>query len=138
VRPKRAPESFLPYEALLETLLHELTHMVHGPHNQAFYRYLDELKQEMESLMVRGLIGEEGAKFAEAGAGQRLGGGSVGVPIRVAAVLAARRREQYSALLGGETSRRVDSGRKSGQRGSGSPGTATKGAGGGGEATPRQ
>jgi len=114
VRPKRAPESFLPYEALLETLLHELTHMVHGPHNQAFYRYLDELKQEMESLMVRGLIGEEGAKFAEAGAVQR----------------AAWRRN--------ESSSRVDSGRKSGQRGSGSPGTATKGAGGGGEATPRQ
>ncbi|GMF38299.1 unnamed protein product [Phytophthora lilii] len=68
--------------------------MVHGPHNQAFYEYLDELKQEMESLMVRGLVGEEGARFGNAGAGQRLGGNSIGVPIRVAAVLAAKRREQ--------------------------------------------
>ncbi|KAF4318485.1 hypothetical protein BBO99_00007162 [Phytophthora kernoviae] len=61
LRHKRTPESFLPYEALLETLLHELTHM-----------YLDELKAEMESLMVRGLEGEEGVKFAAAGEGQRL------------------------------------------------------------------
>ncbi|KAE9348786.1 hypothetical protein PF008_g7181 [Phytophthora fragariae] len=109
LRPQRSPGSFLPYEALLETLLHELTHMVHGPHNQAFYQYLDELKQEMESLMVRGLVGEEGAKFAGAGAGQRLGGNGAGVPIRAAAVLAAKRREQYHSLLGGETSRRLGS-----------------------------
>lgn len=47
--------------------------------------------------MVRGLVGEEGAKFADAGAGQRLGGNSAGVPIRVAAVLAAKRREQVDA-----------------------------------------
>ncbi|KAL4106079.1 hypothetical protein PRIC1_004133 [Phytophthora ramorum] len=109
LRPKRTPESFYPYEALLETLLHELTHMVHGPHNQAFYQYLDELKQEMESLMVCGLEGEEAVKFADAGAGQRLGGDSARVPIRVAAVLAAKRREQYHSLLGGETSRRLGS-----------------------------
>ncbi|KAG6602796.1 Neutral zinc metallopeptidase, Zn-binding site [Phytophthora cinnamomi] len=114
LRPQRSPGSFLPYEALLETLLHELTHMVHGPHNQAFYQYLDELKQEMESLMVRGLVGEEGARFAGAGEGQRLGGDSAGVPIRVAAVLAARRREQYNSLLGGERSRRLGSKTSSG------------------------
>ncbi|KAK1946116.1 hypothetical protein P3T76_003164 [Phytophthora citrophthora] len=83
--------------------------MVHGPHNQAFYKYLDELKHEMESLMVRGLVGEEGVKFSGAGEGQRLGGSSVGVQIRVAAVLAAKRREQYHSLLGGETSRRLGS-----------------------------
>ncbi|GMF42126.1 unnamed protein product [Phytophthora fragariaefolia] len=81
--------------------------MVHGPHNHAFYQYLDELKQEMESLLVRGLVGEEGAKFADAGAGQRLGGNSAGVPIRVAAALAAKRREQVNKLrrrLGSTTS----------------------------------
>ncbi|KAL3667119.1 hypothetical protein V7S43_008060 [Phytophthora oleae] len=109
LRPQRNPESFYSYEELLGTLLHELTHMVHGPHNQAFYQYLDELKREMESLMVRGLVGEEGVKFSEAGEGQRLGGNSLGVPIRVAAVLAAKRREQYNSLLGGETSRRLGS-----------------------------
>ncbi|ETM51318.1 hypothetical protein, variant [Phytophthora nicotianae] len=109
LRPKRTPESFYPYEALLETLLHELTHMVHGPHNEAFYKYLDELKHEMEMLMVRGLVGEEGVRFAAAGTGQRLGGDNISVPIRVAAVLAAKRREQYNSLLGGETSRRLGS-----------------------------
>ncbi|KAF1788577.1 WLM domain [Phytophthora cactorum] len=99
----------LSYEALLETLLHELTHMVHGPHNEAFYQYLEELKQEMEALMVRGLVGEEDIRFADAGAGQRLGGNNISVPIRVAAVLAAKRREQYNSLLGGQTSRRLGS-----------------------------
>lgn len=72
--------------------------MVHGPHNQAFYQYLDELKQEMESLMVRGLVGEEDARFADAGVGQILGGNSAGVPIRVAAVCAAKRRQQVGDL----------------------------------------
>ncbi|POM68281.1 Neutral zinc metallopeptidase, Zn-binding site [Phytophthora palmivora] len=113
LRPKQTPETFYPYEALLETLLHELTHMVHGPHNQAFYRYLDDLKHEMESLMMRGLVGEEGAKFVDAGTGQRLGGNNVGVPIRLAAVLAVKRRKQYNSLLGGETSRRLGSARPS-------------------------
>ncbi|KAG6975734.1 hypothetical protein JG688_00002107 [Phytophthora aleatoria] len=103
LRPKRTPESFYPYEALLETLLHELTHMVHGPHNEAFYQYLEELKQEMEALMVRGLVGEEGVRFADAGVGQRLGGNNISVPIRVAAVLAAKWREQYNSLLGVQT-----------------------------------
>ncbi|KAG3119742.1 hypothetical protein PI124_g2104 [Phytophthora idaei] len=109
LRPKRTPESFYPYEALLETLLHELTHMVHGPHNEAFYQYLEELKQEMEALMVRGLVGEEGVRFSDAGVGQRLGGNNISVPIRVAAVLAAKWREQYNSLLGVQTSRRLGS-----------------------------
>ncbi|KAF4148483.1 WLM domain-containing protein [Phytophthora infestans] len=109
LRLKHAPDTFYPYEALLETLLHELTHMVHGPHNEAFYTYLEELKAEMESLMVRGLVGEEGAKFADAGTGQRLGGSRVSAPIRVAAVLAAKRREQYTSLLGGKINHRLGS-----------------------------
>jgi hypothetical protein len=69
VRPANAPSSFYPYEALLETFLHELTHMVHGPHNQAFYRYFDQLKEEMEEIMSKGLTGIEGVKFAYAGKG---------------------------------------------------------------------
>ncbi|OWZ21236.1 Neutral zinc metallopeptidase [Phytophthora megakarya] len=106
--PKQTVEYFYPYEALLETLLHELTHMVHGPHNQAFYQYLDELKQEMESLMIRGLVGQEGVNFAGAGAGQRLGGNNASVPIRVAAVLAAKRREQFAAWRRNESPARIN------------------------------
>ncbi|DBA00077.1 TPA: hypothetical protein N0F65_000368 [Lagenidium giganteum] len=104
VRPARSPTSFLPYEALLETMLHELTHMVHGPHNSAFYRYLDQLKEEMESLLMRGLVGVEGAMFAGAGAGQVLGGDGT-ITARFpgdnrAAVLAAQRRQQSARRLG--------------------------------------
>ncbi|KAJ0409948.1 hypothetical protein P43SY_005842 [Pythium insidiosum] len=73
VRPQSRPTTFLPYEALLETMLHELTHMVHGPHNDAFYKYLEELKSELELMMMRGLVGAEGAKFSAAGIGHGMG-----------------------------------------------------------------
>ena len=32
LRPPNAPDSFYPYEHVLGTLLHELVHIVHGPH----------------------------------------------------------------------------------------------------------
>lgn len=34
------------YEHILSTLLHELTHIEHGPHNKTFYKLLDQLKEE--------------------------------------------------------------------------------------------
>lgn len=42
---------FLPYEAILGTLLHELVHIVHGPHKAPFYKLLDEITGE--SLRTR-------------------------------------------------------------------------------------
>ncbi|TMW62448.1 hypothetical protein Poli38472_005066 [Pythium oligandrum] len=114
LRPQSLPDTFLPYEALLETMLHELTHMVHGPHNSAFYKLLDELKDEMESLMVRGLVGQEGARFYDAGVGHSIQTEVSHIPVRHtndnhAAVLAAKRREHYQRLLGGVTSQRLGS-----------------------------
>jgi hypothetical protein len=34
LRPARDPESFLPYESVLHTMLHELVHNVRGPHDK--------------------------------------------------------------------------------------------------------
>ncbi|GLD99262.1 hypothetical protein PINS_up007980 [Pythium insidiosum] len=101
LRPHSRPTTFLPYEALLETMLHELTHM-----------YLEELKSELETMMVRGLVGAEGAKFANAGSGHSIATEYQTIVVRYAddnraAVLAAQRREQYQKLLGGITSQRL-------------------------------
>lgn len=60
LRPAHSHHQFLRYEDLLGTLLHELVHIVHGPHNSPFYKLLDELKAEAEQLMARGYTGNDG------------------------------------------------------------------------------
>jgi hypothetical protein len=37
---------FRSYNALVNTLLHELTHNVHGPHDAAFWKFFGQLKTE--------------------------------------------------------------------------------------------
>jgi hypothetical protein len=49
--------SFYEWHHVLGTLLHELVHIVHGPHNAAFYKLLDELWEDAEDLMDRGISG---------------------------------------------------------------------------------
>eukprot|EP00045_Choanoeca_perplexa_P013782 m.157539 g.157539 ORF g.157539 m.157539 type:complete len:330 (-) comp16452_c0_seq11:2195-3184(-) len=57
LRPHNNPRGFYPYEDILGTLLHELTHIVRSPHDDVFYKQLDELKDEVEGLMVRERFG---------------------------------------------------------------------------------
>lgn len=66
-----ASAHFLSYESVLGTMLHELTHNVHGPHNASFYKLLEEVTTECEDLIARGVSGS-GAGFDAASAG-RLG-----------------------------------------------------------------
>lgn len=50
----RSPQNrsvFLPYESILHTLLHELCHNAIGPHNDQFYKLLDEVMKESENLI---------------------------------------------------------------------------------------
>eukprot|EP00730_Choanoeca_flexa_P005282 TRINITY_DN11918_c0_g2_i5.p1 TRINITY_DN11918_c0_g2~~TRINITY_DN11918_c0_g2_i5.p1 ORF type:complete len:385 (+),score=45.35 TRINITY_DN11918_c0_g2_i5:161-1315(+) len=80
LRPHRNPRSFYPYEDILGTLLHELAHIVRGPHDTVFYKQLDELKDEAETLMVRQQFGIGPAALPQAatpsfsGKGSTLGG----------------------------------------------------------------
>ncbi|GFR51103.1 hypothetical protein Agub_g13432, partial [Astrephomene gubernaculifera] len=62
LRPARDPDSFLPYESLLGTMLHELVHNVRGPHDRSFYSLLDELSGECEELLAAG-VGGTGVGF---------------------------------------------------------------------------
>lgn len=50
-------------------MLHELAHIVHGPHNQQFHALWDQLRDECQGLIMKGYTGE-----GFLGHGQRLGG----------------------------------------------------------------
>ena len=90
------------YEHVVLVMLHELCHNDIGPHNKQFFALLDEITQECEDLMARG-VGGTGAGFDAKGT--RLGhrGGWGGVETRdakTAAVEAARKRAQQHAVMG--------------------------------------
>ncbi|XP_077238277.1 DNA-dependent metalloprotease WSS1-like [Tasmannia lanceolata] len=90
---------FFPYEQVLDTMLHELCHNEHGPHNANFYKLWDEIRKELEELMAKGITGT-GQGFDAPG--RRLGGFSRHPPpssLRQAAVSAAEKRARAGALL---------------------------------------
>jgi hypothetical protein len=47
LRPHARKQSFYDWEHVLGTLIHELTHILVGPHNSEFYRIMDELDEEV-------------------------------------------------------------------------------------------
>lgn len=97
-RPGRDWE-FLPYEQVLDTMLHELCHIEHGPHNADFYRLRDDIREECEDLIAKG-IKSSGKGFDLPG--RRLGGFTrypSPPPLRDAARDAAERRARAGALV---------------------------------------
>ncbi|KAI0051428.1 WLM-domain-containing protein [Auriscalpium vulgare] len=100
LRPAWTPETFLPEEDVLSTMLHELTHNVHGPHDGQFYKFLSGLEDEYAALKRSGYSGE--GFFTK---GYRLGAGvSHNIPPHVArlrAIEAAERRQNNSYLTSG-------------------------------------
>ncbi len=59
---------FLGFEKMVDTMLHELAHIVHGEHDHKFNALWDELREELDSMMLKGFTGE-----AFLGMGQRVG-----------------------------------------------------------------
>ncbi|KAJ3750900.1 WLM domain-containing protein [Lentinula detonsa] len=100
LRPPHSPDSFLPEEDVVGTMLHELTHNVHGPHDEKFYKFLSELQEEYDALQRSGYAGE--GFFSK---GNRLGTNvSHNIPLHLAraqAVSAAEKRRKMSQTLGG-------------------------------------
>ncbi|KAH9837355.1 WLM-domain-containing protein [Rhodofomes roseus] len=109
LRPAHAPDTFYDEEDIVHTMLHELTHNVHGPHDEKFYKFLAGLEEEYYALKRSGYAGE--GFFSK---GQRLGTNvSHDLPPHLArqrALEAAEKRRQISAILG-------DGGRLGGVRG---------------------
>ncbi|GKV19417.1 hypothetical protein SLEP1_g29680 [Rubroshorea leprosula] len=97
-RPNRDWD-FFPFDQVLDTMLHELCHNVHGPHNASFYKLWDELRRECEELRAKGISGA-GQGFDLPG--RRLGGFSRQPPLpslRQTALAAAENRARLGSLL---------------------------------------
>ncbi|KAG5999907.1 hypothetical protein E4U54_001618 [Claviceps lovelessii] len=92
---------FLPTENVVDTMLHELAHIVHGPHNQQFHALWDQLRDECQGLIMKGYTGE-----GFLGQGHRLGGARMpDREIRRVAREAAEKRRGQSALAMGSGQR---------------------------------
>ncbi|TRM65835.1 WLM domain-containing protein [Schizophyllum amplum] len=79
LRPADRPGTFYDLEFVMGTMLHELTHNFRGPHDEAFYKYLDGLEDEYAALKRSGYSGEgfysKGRRLGGKPGG-RLGGGA--------------------------------------------------------------
>ncbi|KOC12991.1 putative zinc metallopeptidase [Aspergillus flavus AF70] len=87
---------FLPLEQVVDTMLHELCHIVHGPHNREFHALWNQLRDEYEELLMKGYTGE--GFLSE---GKRLGGRRIPLhEVRRQAKAAAEQRRALSAGSG--------------------------------------
>ena len=101
LRQVRSDDSFFDFNHILGTLLHELCHIVHGPHDTHFYALLDELWGEVEGLMDKGVSGL--GPFESTG--YRAGGILKShADAREAQVQAALKRQRLGTLMGGPSS----------------------------------
>ncbi|KAG7099776.1 hypothetical protein E1B28_001588 [Marasmius oreades] len=100
LRSPHDPGRFLELDGVVQTMLHELTHNVHGPHDDKFYRYLSRLQDEFDALVSSGYSGE-----GFFGKGQRLGVNvSHNLPphlARAKALEAAEKRRRLGQVMGG-------------------------------------
>lgn len=79
---------FLRFEDVVDTMLHELCHIVVGPHNAAFHALWEQLREEHEALVRKGYTGE-----GFLGRGRSLGGGGR-IPRHEASRIARQAAEQ--------------------------------------------
>eukprot|EP00884_Botryococcus_braunii_P000953 jgi/Botrbrau1/10859/Bobra.0025s0037.1 len=96
-------KSFYDFEDLLLVMLHELAHNVFGPHNQDFYKLLDEITAECQEFKAKG-IGGTGQGFDAPAAGKS-GGKGFGAHnadlrgMRVARLKAAEERQRVNSIM---------------------------------------
>lgn len=60
LRPHYNDSEFMPFDDIIGTMLHELTHNVFGPHDAKFYAMLDDLNVEYDKLRSKGFKGDDG------------------------------------------------------------------------------
>ncbi|KAL9017955.1 MAG: hypothetical protein Q9185_004700 [Variospora sp. 1 TL-2023] len=87
---------FLPLEQVVDTMLHELCHNVHGPHNEAFHNLWNQLRDEHEALLRKGYTGE--GFLSE---GRKLGGSTQRIPMHEAQRRARAAAEKRRTLTAG-------------------------------------
>lgn len=89
---------FLPIEQVVDTMLHELSHIVFGPHDGNFHALWNQLRDEHESLIRKGYTGEGFLSD-----GHRLGGRRL--PMHEARRLARTAAEKRRSLTAGSGQR---------------------------------
>nr|POE48327.1 dna-dependent metalloprotease wss1 [Quercus suber] len=98
------PGLFLPVEEICDTMLHELSHNVFGAHDANFHALWEELRDEYETLMLKGFTGEGFLSD-----GHVLGGGYRAVPppqeMRRQARASAELRQRQNKLTKGSGQR---------------------------------
>ncbi|KAI1309789.1 WLM-domain-containing protein [Xylaria venustula] len=99
---------FLPIEQVADTMLHELAHNVHGPHDAKFHALWNQLRDEHLSLTLKGYTGE--GFLSE---GHRLGGRTI--PMDEARRIARAAAEKRRALNSGSGQRLGGAAPRSGQ-----------------------
>jgi hypothetical protein len=90
---------FMPEEDVVDTMLHELSHIVHGPHDGKFHALWNQLRDEHEALIRKGYTGE--GFLSE---GHRLGGRPQ-IPMHEARRLARAAAEKRRVLSAGSGQR---------------------------------
>ncbi|KAJ4199585.1 hypothetical protein NW767_008008 [Fusarium falciforme] len=85
---------FMSIESVVDTMLHELSHIVHDAHDSKFHALWDQLRDEHQGLVLKGYTGE--GFLSE---GHRLGGSRM--PQREARRLAREAAEKRRARPGG-------------------------------------
>jgi hypothetical protein len=85
---------FMPLENVIDTMLHELAHIIHGPHDSKFHALWDQLRDEHQGLAIKGYTGE--GFLSE---GNRLGGRRM--PVREVNRLAREAAEKRRAAPAG-------------------------------------
>ncbi|WVQ80572.1 hypothetical protein IAT38_002677 [Cryptococcus sp. DSM 104549] len=96
LRPPGSEHTFYEYEQLVLVMLHELTHIEHGPHDAKFYALLAILEEEFYELKRKGFSGE-----GFHGAGNHLSGIKVDeYHGKLRGLQAAEKRLQSAKVLG--------------------------------------
>jgi DNA-dependent metalloprotease WSS1 len=104
LRPPQDATAFLPYNEIVGTMLHELTHNNIGPHNKEFYKFYDSLWDQCEKLLDGGTLPGVPAEGFE-GSGNRLSTGKrppqSARDRRAAIAAAALKRARFGKIMGG-------------------------------------
>ena len=74
LRKSENVNDFFPWEHLIGTMIHELTHMQIGPHSSDFYKLMDEIADEVDNDMVSGITAGASVSTVFQGQGYKLGG----------------------------------------------------------------
>jgi len=110
-RSKRSGHSLLGFDDLFDTMLHEMSHIIHSKHTPAFFELMDTLREEWSSLKDKGCV-LDAQGFPTVG-GRRAGCFSHNpdkpAQCRALALAAAERRAALGRLMGSGCARSEDS-----------------------------